>query len=297
MVYRNLLPAISAILVSTAATAAHTPLQLEPSSKWRLNYGDERCTLTRDFGADTTAVHLQIDSFGAWNDFRVQLSGRPIPQAVFPVGSVAVRMSPDREASTINTLRGTVDNKPALSFSVGFGPTITPAEFKKMSPAEKQARSKTLGLPKPEYDAKVDRIDFFISAGPTLSLAVGNMAPPLAMLRSCIDDLYKSWGVDPLQQKALSRPAQPTKSTLNSVRFNFPDEPLLTGLSAYVPVRLLIDATGKPISCVVQAEGVDEAFRKAVCAHLQGKFKPALDANGKPVPSMFHTSVLYLNYG
>jgi hypothetical protein len=295
MVYRNLLPAILAILVSTVAIAAQTPLHLEPSSKWHLNYGAERCTLTRDFGTDATAVHLQIDSFGAWNDFRVQLSGRPIPQAVFPVGSAAVRMSPDREAAMVKTLRGTVDNQPALSFNVGFGPTITPAEFKKMNLAEKQATIKKLGLPEPDYDAKVDRIDFFISSGPTLSLAVGNMAPPLAMLRNCVNDLYKSWGVDPVQQKSLSRPARPSKSTVNSVRFDFPGEPLLAGLSAYVPVRLLIDATGKVTSCVVQVEGIDEAFKKAVCTHLQGKFTPALNAAGKPVASLFYTSVIYLN--
>jgi len=229
MVYRNLLPAMAAILVPRAATAAQAPLQFEPSSPWRLNYGSERCTLARDFGTGGNAVHLQMDSFGAWNDFRIQVSGRPIAPAVFPVGSVAVRMNPDREAVTINTLRGAVDNQPAFSFNVGFGPTITPAEFKKMAPAEQQAVRKASGLPKPDYDAKVDRIDFSALGGPPFSLAVGNMAQPLALLRGCIDDLYRSWGVDPARQKALSRPALPTKATVNSVRFNFPQRGVAVG--------------------------------------------------------------------
>ena len=37
-----------------------------------------------------------------------------------------------------------------------------------------------------------------------------------------------------------------------------------------------------------------EEFREAACANIGTKFMPALDRNGQPVRSFYHTSVIYL---
>ncbi|WP_277600636.1 hypothetical protein [Altericroceibacterium xinjiangense] len=39
---------------------------------------------------------------------------------------------------------------------------------------------------------------------------------------------------------------------------------------------------------------MNEDFRKAVCTSLSGAFEPALDRDGTPVASMYHTSIIYL---
>lgn len=277
--------------------AARAPLALEPASKWQLNYGPERCTLTRDLGSGSSAVHVQFDSFGSWNEFRMQLSGPAIPAPYGPVGSASVRMSSDAFETPTSTLQGKVGNEPSVSFSVGFAPSTLPAVYKRMSREQKLKLYEAQRRPQPEYDATVDGIDVRLANGPTLALQLGNMAAPLAALRACIDDMYKSWGIDPAQQKALSHEARPTNATVSSVKSDYPSEPLLNSLSAYVPVRLTIDATGKPTLCVVQVESVGQAFKTAVCSHLQGRYEPALDANGQPVTSLFHTSVFYFNHG
>jgi hypothetical protein len=67
-----------------------------------------------------------------------------------------------------------------------------------------------------------------------------------------------------------------------------------TGTSAYVPVRIMIDASSEPSSCIVQAEESDERFRKAVCDGLSRVFGPSLDASGTPAASVYHTAVVYI---
>jgi hypothetical protein len=66
----------------------------------------------------------------------------------------------------------------------------------------------------------------------------------------------------------------------------------LRGLDAYVPVRLSIDASGNATNCVIQQASIDAASQ-AVCKNLVGKFEPALDKDGHPVPSIFNTGVMY----
>ena len=68
----------------------------------------------------------------------------------------------------------------------------------------------------------------------------------------------------------------------------------MNGISAYVPVRLFVDAQGQASSCVVQSESVDPDFKTAVCASLQRTFEPGRDAAGTAVRSIYHTSVMYL---
>jgi hypothetical protein len=74
----------------------------------------------------------------------------------------------------------------------------------------------------------------------------------------------------------------------------YPSRMVMEGLSAHVPVRMAVDAQGRPGECVVQTEGVDEAFTTAVCRGLAREFEPALDRQGNPVAAIFHTSVIFL---
>ena len=67
----------------------------------------------------------------------------------------------------------------------------------------------------------------------------------------------------------------------------------MRGVSAFVPVRLSIDAMGHPSNCVVQIQNLDAAFKQAVCQNLAGAFEPALDQDGKPVSVILSTGVIY----
>jgi hypothetical protein len=68
----------------------------------------------------------------------------------------------------------------------------------------------------------------------------------------------------------------------------------MPGTNAFVPVRVMVNAAGRATQCVVQIEGIDEEFQDAVCDGLAHGYEPALDADGKPVASIYQTSVYYL---
>jgi hypothetical protein len=285
-----------AIMATPAAASAPNPppLPLDPSSKWDIDYGLERCSLMREFGSDEATLHLQIDSFGGWNNFRVTLTGSAIPRLAGPTGKARIRLTGDLEDGELDTLQGSAGKWPALSFSLRFVPFISPAAIKDMSDDEKTRVALEQTRPQPDFDATLDSLTVSPTRTRTLVLKLGNMAKPLTAMRACIDDLFRSWGGDPALQKSLSRLARPVNRTVWKVQGDYPREMALTGTSAYVPVRLLIDAQGNPSSCTVQAETVDQPFKDAVCANLAHPFDPALDKDGKPVASIVNTSVLYL---
>jgi outer membrane biosynthesis protein TonB len=120
------------------------------------------------------------------------------------------------------------------------------------------------------------------------------MGPPLRALETCVDDLQAHWGLDPLEQRQLTRPPIPKPATIRRIQRRYPSDLALQGVSAFVPVRLLVDAEGRPTQCVVQVESVDEEFKRAVCAGMARGFEPALDKDGQPVPALYTTSVTFL---
>jgi hypothetical protein len=287
-----------AIGMAGAATEPREGRRLEPTSKWVLDYADERCSLLRNFGSGDDAVLMQMDSFGSWGNFRVTLSGKSVPRSNRPSGRGSFHFPGDRENREAQLLQGTLgkDNIPAVSLNMDFAPDPAPdaKQFEKMSPDEKARIDAALEIPHPEFERTINLIRVTFDRGTPIELRVGSMAEPLSAMRACVDDLYKSWSIDPVGQKSLSALAVPLPSTVRHVQNDYPNQQVLSGTSAYVPVRLMIDANGEATSCVVQSPSVDKEFKQAVCSNLQGKFKPARDRAGKPVPSMFHTSVVYL---
>jgi hypothetical protein len=286
---------LAAIALAGIATQAmaREPLQLAPSSKWDIDYGAERCSLMREFGAGNEAVHLQIDSFGYWNQFRVILAGTAIPRLNGPSGVVNVRRNGDPAATHADSLQGTSGKVPAVSFNLSFVPYVSEADFRKLSDGEQANLALEYSRPQPEYDATVDTLSVGPGPGRELVLHVGNMGAPLVAMRACVGDMIKTWGQDPEVQRTLSRAAKPLPRTVKKVQADYPPSMMYDGINAYVPVRLTVDASGDATNCVIQAETVDKAFKQAVCEHLAGKFEPALDKDGHPVTSIYSTAVIY----
>lgn len=130
--------------------------------------------------------------------------------------------------------------------------------------------------------------------GKTVELALGNIGKPLEAMRTCVDDLHKTWGLDPVVQKALSRKAV-VKIECEVYAAQRPRpvaEMGQTPAPAFVPIRVMVDAKGEATACVVQSASPSVDFLKAACE--SGGFEPALDAAGNPVPSVYHTSVIYM---
>jgi hypothetical protein len=285
-----------ASVVATAATAsAPQPRMLEPTSKWVLGYYDERCALSRDFGSGADSVRLQLDSYGTWASFRLTLSGAAVPTSQSPTGHGSYRFTADPGDREETLLQGKddKDSMPAVTFGVTFLPFAERQRWDKMSDKERKAEAPH---PQPwtDYERTVDTIRVAFGRGRPVELHVGHMDVPLNEMRKCVNEMYKTWGLDAAQQMTLTRFASPLPLAVKRVQQDYPLRQRMNGISAFIPVRLLVDANGAALSCVVQSTAANQDFRAAVCSHLTGKYQPALDASGKPVSSMFQTSVIYL---
>jgi hypothetical protein len=287
---------IAAAVASTLfqpAAAAPRQLELEPSAAWTLNYDAERCNLMREFGTGDSKAHLEIISFGSWNRFQVFLTGPALHKLQGSAGTAKVQLTGDAEARDETTFQGKSGKNGAILFGFAFSPPADREAYYRLPQDEKDRQLTATMRPSPDYDATVNSMSVRPQGGPTIVMKLGSMATPLEALRTCVDDLVKSWGGDPDAEKTLSRNAVPLKSTVNKVQAVYPEKMLNAGINGFVPVRLSIDATGNASNCVIQLESVDKAFAKAVCDNLTGKFEPALDKDGKPVPTIYHTRVVY----
>jgi hypothetical protein len=290
-----LVAGIAALSVGSISAMARDARILEPSSKWVLDYAPERCTLARSFGSDDESMTFQIISYGDWNNFHTMISGPLVPRPVRPGGKVRIAFSGDKQKrDPIFALEGSTGTSSAASFDLYFGPFKPLPKGLRLMDHEQQQRFLELARPEPEVDKQVDSLTLELDHGTPTELHVENMAAPLAALRKCVDDLYNSWGMDAEVQRNLSRLPRPLPQTLHNVENHYPASQQLAQNNGYVRVRLLIDADGQPKSCVMQVEPVDEAFKKAVCDNLSGRFEPALDKDGHPVESMYFTAVIYL---
>jgi Gram-negative bacterial TonB protein C-terminal len=130
--------------------------------------------------------------------------------------------------------------------------------------------------------------------GPKLLLQTGTMAKPLRGLRDCVDDMIRSWGIDPQVQQNLSARPQPTGNPGTWVTSgDYPMKMLRERQNAHIRFRLIIGVDGKVISCAVQSAAGPTDFRDWTCDLIKrrAKFPPALDATGKPVKAYWSSSV------
>ena len=284
------------LALAAPARAAERPVEvLEPVTPWTLNYDAEQCALMRDFGPEDNRLRLQIESYGSASDYRFLLAGKPIPHSRGASGEVRYGFSADTvERDETMSLEGTTGRDvAAISFGGNFRPWEPAPDYARMSMRDQLALSAQPKAPMPEFEREVDRMSVAIGNRARLELHLGRMEKPLQAMRACIEDLQRSWGLDPALQARLSRYPVPYPSTVRNVQSDYPQSMVLQGASAFVPVRIMVDAQGRPTDCVVQVPQIERAFSEAVCSNLAGRFDPALDDTGSPAAAMYRTSVIY----
>jgi hypothetical protein len=285
-------------LATAAQAAGNSPLVLEPTSQWMLDFGQERCTMVRQFGAGEHNIRLQIDSFGPNPGYRVMISGDLVTgSASAPITEFRVGYSPDTgERERMTMPAGKFAGENAVSFGPGFLPD---APWAGSDPAD--------------FERSVSQMTVEFRLRKPFRLDTGSMATPFAAMHKCIDDLVASWGIDPAEHRNQSRPpmllALPEGFTAFTVdlrdRYPGPAERRYRAIAEAdakrkagpvpsagyaTPVRIMIDAAGKPTACIVQIDSAD-AYRKSVCERFAGPYQPALDAQGHPVASFVQLGI------
>lgn len=272
-----------------AAAAAIDPVVLKPQTPWVSDWSGESCSLRRNFGATANENQLLIERDGPTEQFRLTLFGDAL--AAFASGTRLTVTFGNREPIVLHNaaaLRSTT-GKPAIFIGgITLGGLATGRDEGLVRPTVSLAEQ-----------AAITSVTVTFS-GHSLVYDTGRLDKPFAAMRECTDDIVRSWGLDPQQQATLSAPVEPANNAgAWATDADYPAAMLRSRAQATVPFRLMVDADGKVTACHVQHHLGNPGFDQTTCNLLmrRGRFRPARDAAGKPVPSYYLNRINWIMPG
>lgn len=153
--------------------AEPTPVSLQPTTKWNVDYGDTSCTAKRSFGAGADALTLVLRPMAS--DFKQITLSLMIPAVAKNVSSsgATLTLRPLDKSAPLRLFPPS-DDWPLRSFGTTY------LDFKSVSASLPDAKALEVRT------GKQSRI-----------LATGDLNPILSALAKCGKSLLRGWGVDP----------------------------------------------------------------------------------------------------
>lgn len=275
----------AALIFPTVASAKEKPpISLAKTSKWEINYDDDSCHLLARFGEGPQSAIIRMTRYQPGDVFDLSLYGEPFKYVPSTMAvKIAYGTAPADKQEAITGQSGNkvpllILNKQRLDHWT-YKPGATPPPI-------------TVA-----QEEQVKFIDLGIAGGKRFRLETGSLGAPMAAMRTCVDDLVKKWGYDPVQQAQLSRPATPTKSPGSWLRNDdYPAGSLRNGHNGLVQFRLDIDPSGVVTGCYVLHRTNPDDFADLTCKLIskRAKFVPALGKDGQPVKSFFISKARFM---
>lgn len=293
------LAALTPLLVS-----ATQPVILQPSTRWILDYADNSCRLTRQFGSGETAATLLFES-DAPDELDMLVIGRPFSTGA---NEVSVRFPPNESKSTMGEVAKAADNKsPAILWSAV---TLLPPDVEDFLDKLRAARRSRPGVRPPPLDPSVDanlraarlafaaramRIEIATRRNRPVILATGSLGEPIRMLDKCSRDSLRDWGVDPSLEDRVARRVWSRDPSLGLSPEDYPTKMLRSLSESVVKFRLLVDASGKVTKCTALSHFDAPEFNRVVCDKItqRAKFEPAELQDGTKVPFYYVNRVIF----
>lgn len=287
-----------AISVALAAQLVPPPAaaqSLAAKGPWTLSADAESCVLRREFVDGENLAYLELRRFYP-GDLQMVVASNTLRAT--ETNSLRYRLNDDQE------WRNDTSKVPTET-STGYGGVIffpvlfeVPGLNEVKDDAQRQALLVKLDLDALEQDAaaKVGTLTLLDAFDEELSLQVGSLARPLALMNDCVEELMSHWNIDAEAHKTLSRGA----AVLSSRRASLTDFPPLSSLfGQYAPsaisIRLDISEKGKVENCHFYKVGGDPGAAAASCAKLRRglRFEPALDKDGEAIASFYTYRLIF----
>jgi hypothetical protein len=256
------------------AALAKEPEVLARTGKWVVDYDADGCHLYGQFGAGDDIVVARFSRYQPGDLFNLSLYGNRV-RSGFQRSVAKIDFGLGRPAAKTG-MNGTADKLPALFLS-----------SVRLDGAQPYGKARPPAIT-PEQEAAVRQLTIDPEGKPAFRLDLGSLGKPFAQLRTCMEVLVRSWGYDPAVQATLSRPPAPVGSGASWISWkDYPSEALSSNQGGFVQFRLDVDAAGKVAGCHVLARTDPDEFADLTCRLLakRARLQPALDAEGKPVPS------------
>ena len=286
-----------------APAQARDVRRLPPTGNWVLEYADDTCRLGRDFGSGDERITVFFEQFVPGDTFNLMFVGKSIkPRSSDHPIETTVRFGPNEEKTDNNgSLATTGGSLPALILSGGQRlAKLTKEEERAQHAANERDIPIELAPIGPDREKAATWLELGKAMRFDIVFETGPMDKPLGALRDCSWDTVKSWGLSIEEQKNLRRKAYPVKPSSSWFSpDDYPDSMVRRGHQGIVNFRVIVDASGSPLSCHVQSSTRPKEFDDVVCTQVmkRAKFHPALDAAGKPVKSFYRQTVRFFLEG
>lgn len=247
-----------AILALLLAGLPADPVPLAPSGPWQVDYAENSCALTRDYGSGDDKVSVGLLPLSG--DARVRIA------MLAPRG----RLVGGGEATL------TFDGKAGGGeFRHFYYATLTEAGSQAViiwnrTRMNEAANAKLLSIKTP---------------GRTLLLPMRGVAKALVALEACEKDLLVQWGYDP---SLVAEPIKVKNPTAILTSTDYPRQAIAKSAAGETIVRIGVGADGLLSECTL-LEGTGHAnLDGQVCPRVRerGKFEAAKDKDGKTIKAM-----------
>lgn len=278
---------VAAMVAGQPAVAQRAaPLELMPEGNWRVDSRDDACTLSRQFVWSEGALSFRIEQRRPGHWFGLVLASNQLVGGRGPVNVIVEPGTASRASENPERFQS------GSTSAVRFGDMLLPDLIENAYRADPA----TLASYR-EAEASITSVVLENALERPLSLQLGSMNNALDALRTCVDDLLLSWGMDPAGAAQMVLPAERIDQFDWARRVNqaYPRDMKRAGRSASVRVIIAIAADGTVAHCHAHNPQPYPQFEETTCRVLQehARYRPARDAEGNPVPSFDSMDVAF----
>ncbi|NJO13991.1 MAG: TonB family protein [Rhizobiales bacterium] len=285
---RTLLALAALSTVLSAVPAQAKTVTLKASSPWNVDFGEERCRLTRLFtdGKDQHVLYFEQHF--------------PSVQAGLTVAGRGFSHFENRTKTEVSTVpdRAALETLPYLGKMEGFDSAlIYPALYIGRSETDTDLPSREGVLPTLDsaFGEKVNHISFR-QRSREVRFDTGPLGKAFGVLNECATSLVDSWGLDGarhLTARSLPRWIN-EKQIVRKILANYPLAAANRGEQGITRMRVIVDEQGAVEDCTIIKATITENLESPACKAMRdARFEPAIDAEGKPMRSYFAANVTY----
>jgi TonB family protein len=283
--------ALAALSTALAAMPAQAePVVLKPSSPWNVDFGEDKCRLSRLFGEGENQHYLAFQQYWPARDAGLTVAG-PAFERFRSLDRTQVRFYETQAPMRTTPFTGKVEQ---------FGTGVI---FSNLKIDSGEPETNVIDKPGqgglPQMDTALGNQVQFVElkqGGREVRLATGPMGEAFEVLNQCTLELLRDWGLDAERHLTMqSGPRWINQAALTrKITANYPTGALAQGEQAIMRMRVIVSAEGTVESCTILKATNTIRLESPACEVMQGaRFEPARDASGQPFRSLYATSITY----